>query len=330
MSQFGRNKKASPAFEVNELTPSMIGVTAVVATSGRSGPLRRALESLSEQSAQPIEVIGVDSSTDTGAHGLFQNGIRGLKSRLRWIKADSSGAAIQRKQGAALANQNVIWFFDDDIFFRSDCVARLWHGLNSDPEIGGINAMISNQRYQSPGTVSRLVFSLINGKSETSFAGKIIGPAVNLLPEDRDDLPEVVPVEWLNTTCTMYRREALPDPVFDPFFTGYSLMEDVALSLQVAAAGWKLANARTARIFHDSQPAEYKSDVRTRAAMELVNRHYVMTRILGRTRLIDYARLAGWELFQLAGCVTEPVARKSSLRHVCGKFDAMRRIFGHG
>src|SRR4029077_19457523 len=108
-----------------------------------------------------------------------------------------------------------------------------------------------------PGRVSRLVFRLMGERREASYAGKGLGPAGNLLPENRDDLPEMVPVQWLNTTCTMYRREALPEPPFPTNFTGYSLMEDLALSLQVGKS-WRLMNARTARVFHDSQPGDHK------------------------------------------------------------------------
>lgn len=112
------------------------------------------------------------------------------------------------------------------------------------------------------------------------------------------NLPAVVPVEWLNTTCTLYRREALPAPVFPPHFTGYSMCEDLTLSLTVGKK-WKLANARTARIFHDSQPGEHKRSFIRLAAMELVNRHYVMSQVLGRRRVFDYARLVAWEAFQV-------------------------------
>src|SRR4030081_113783 len=118
----------------------------------------------------------------------------------------------------------------------------------------------------------------MSGKREVSYPGSVLGPAVNLLPEDREDLPEVVPVEWLNTTCTLYRREALPDPPFHDHFNGYSLMEDLTLSLTVGRR-WKLANARTARIYHDSQPGTHKSDPALLAEMQLINRHFVMTRI---------------------------------------------------
>ena len=107
--------------------------------------------------------------------------------------------------------------------------------------------------------------------------------------------------EWLNTTCTLYRREALPQPPFPSNFTGYSLMEDLALSLTVGKH-WKLANARTARIYHDSQSGSTRTMSVAVSGMELVNRHYVMTQGHARRGVRDYAKLALWELFQLAVC----------------------------
>jgi GT2 family glycosyltransferase len=216
-------------------------------------------------------------------------------------RATSPGAASQRTQGVGLATEKFIVFLDDDIEFQSSCLQQLFHVLTSDSKLGGVSAMIVNQSYLEPRWISRTMFTLMSCRGEKSFAGRVIGPAINLLPEDRNDLPEIVPVEWVNTTCTMYRREALPDPPFDPFFTGYSLMEDLALSLNVAKQGWKLANVRTARIFHDSQPGQHKSNVKELARMELVNRHYVMTKILGRETVLDYGKLAAFQLFNLVG-----------------------------
>jgi hypothetical protein len=219
----------------------------------------------------------------------------------------------------------IVGFFDDDILFRADCVARLWGALKSGPPLGGVSAMIENQRYQPPGTISRFMFRLMAGRFETSYAGRVLGPAVNLLPEDREDLPEVVQVEWLNTTCAMYRREALPDPPFPDHFTGYSMMEDLTLSLMVGKR-WKLANARTARIFHDSQPGSHKSNVANLAEMELVNRHYVMTHVLSRSRWVDYWRLAIWEVFQVAVAATSKEGLLSLHRILIGKAGGLRRL----
>jgi hypothetical protein len=139
------------------------------------------------------------------------------------------------------------------------------------------------------------------GEARASYAGRVLGPAVNLLPEDDDRLADVVPVEWLNLGAALYRRVLLPNPVFAEFFTGYSLGEDLTLSLQVGQRA-RLANVRMARIYHDSQPGAYKADPVAFSRMALVNRHYVMTRVLARRRLRDYGKLALWEAFQLLNC----------------------------
>jgi glycosyltransferase involved in cell wall biosynthesis len=252
-----------------------------------------------------MEVVLIDASQDSSTYDLcVASSIAGLISNIKYAPAKIIGAAAQRNQGMELATQPVIGFIDDDILLEPECIARLWRAFNSDARMGGASAMITNQRYQSPGFVSRTLFLILAGKRECSYAGRALGPAVNLLPEDRDDMPEVVPVEWLNLGCTLYRREALPDPPFPSFFTGYSMMEDATLSIRVGRT-WKLANARTARIYHDSQSGEHKSDPVAFAKMELVNRHYVMAHVLGRRRIRDYAKLALWELFQLASCALQ-------------------------
>lgn len=283
----------------------LIPLSVVIPTRNRSPVLRRSLESLSAQSTQPARIVLVDASEDRTTRSLcVERPVPGLASEVVWRCAQIRGAASQRNQGVRECQHSAIGFFDDDILFQPDCVARLWRALQSDAGLGGVNAMITNQRYQQPGRVSEFVFRIMAGRREVSYAGRVLGPAVNLLPEDRDNLPDIVPTDWLNTTCTLYRREALPQPPFAENFTGYSVMEDLALSLTVGSQ-WKLANVRTARIYHDSQPGEHKDDVGALSRMELVNRHHVMTKVMERRRSRDYARLTLWELFQLATCALQ-------------------------
>jgi glycosyltransferase involved in cell wall biosynthesis len=287
---------------MRDMAVELIPISVVIPTANRSAVLRRTLESLAAQSSQPAQVILVDASEDQATRSAcVEQPVTGLRSEVVWRTAQTRGAASQRNEGMSECGHAVIGFFDDDILFEPHCVARLWAALQSDAGLGGVSAMVSNQRYQPPGRISRFMFRLMAGRRETSYAGHVLGPAVNLLPEDRDDLPEVVPVQWLNTTCTLYRREALPEPVFPANFTGYSLMEDLTLSLTVAK-DWRLSNARTARIFHDSQPGSHKNDSVATSRMELVNRHYVMTKVMGKRDFANYAKFAVWELFQLTSC----------------------------
>ncbi len=283
------------------------------------------LRSLAQQSVQPVEMIIVDASTNDETQQLCRNNFPGLATRIIYRRATEIGAATQRNQAIQHVSQEAIWFIDDDVIFEPNCLERLWRALQSDSRLGGVNAMIVNQRYLPPGLATRLLFRFLHGHSETSYAGKCIGPALNILPEDRPDLPEVVPVEWLNTTCTLYRREALPDPPFPNHFTGYSMMEDVTLSL-IVGRKWKLANARTARIFHDSQGGDHKENAAELSEMKLVNRHYGMTQILNRREPADYFKLATLELFELLASLTSLDGWKSLSTTLVGKFKALRKI----
>jgi GT2 family glycosyltransferase len=283
------------------------------------------LSSLAQQSAQPVEMVIVDASADSQTEQLFVAPIPGLETDILYRRAEGTGAALQRNEALAYTSYDHVLFLDDDIVFEADCLARMWRALEGDNKIGGVNATIVNQQYSTPGKVSRTLFRLLHGRAETSYAGKCIGPALNLLPEDRAELPEVVPVEWLNTTCALYRKAALPEPPFPEHFVGYSFMEDVALSLAVGKE-WKLANARTARIFHDSQPAEYKNNQAAMAKMELVNRHFIMARILGRTKPSDYLKLALLETFGVATSLTSARGLRALPSVLVGKAGALRTI----
>ena len=301
------------------MKPLIIPVSAVVPTRDRAPVLKRTLLSLAEQSALPAELIVVDGSSAEASRKIVEEFEKLVSGPIVicWRRAEQLGAAIQRNQGVTAASQPFILFFDDDVIFEADCLARLWSAIYADPRLGGVNAMITNQKYLPPGRVSRTLFTMLHGRNELTFAGRMIGPAVNLLPEDRDDLPEVVPTDWLNSTCTLYRREALPTPPFDLIFTGYSMMEDVALSVRVGNT-WRIANARTARIFHDSQPGAHKADVSSLAEMELVNRHYVMSKLLGRNRWSDYISLFTWEVFSLLTTLAARDRRRSFLPQLQG------------
>lgn len=311
---------------MNMSSPQVLPLSVVIPTRYRPQILARTLNAFQAQDSVPAEWIIIDASADDTTEAIVRKFEQeaALASRVIYQRAEVPGAAVQRNQGVVAAREAVIGFMDDDIVPEPECLRRLWDALNAAPDIGGANAMITNQRYHSPGRVSRIMFRLMGGTGPP-FAGKVLGPVVNLLPEDREDLPAVVPVDWLNTTCTLYRRDALPNPPFSSHFTGYSLMEDVTVS-SVVGRRWKLVNARTARIFHDSQPGSHKADVAELAAMELINRHYVMTEVLGRRGLLNHVRLVLWELFQLTVAGLRRESRASWWPMWRGKLRAVRQL----
>ncbi len=302
-----------------------IPVTAVVPTADRAEVLLQTLTSMASQDCQPEIIIIIDASATIETEQVCKQSIPGLLSKIDYQRAVLKGAASQRNQGVKNIENPIVFFFDDDIILEPGCVERLWSCLRSDESIGAVNAMITNQRYHKPGRLTAFMYRLMSGKDLPTYAGKCIGPGWNLLPEDREGLPDCNETEWLNTTCTLYRKDALPDPPFPGRFTGYSLLEDVALSVEVGKK-WKLYNARTARIFHNSQPGKHKSSVIKLSKMELVNRHYLMVHVLKRNKLADYIKLAIFELFGIVTVLTGFSGWKNLVPVSIGKMAAIGTI----
>jgi GT2 family glycosyltransferase len=300
----------------------LLPVVAIIPTANRNEVLSRTLHSLAKQQKQPVKIVIVDASVNDLTRLLCESGIPGLNAELSYHRADVAGAAAQRNQGMRYCEKDFVLFLDDDIILEDECIGQLWTCMQSDPRIAGVNAMVTNQRYHSPGTLTRFMYRLMDGQDRPTYAGKCIGPAWNLLPEDKPSGSSCNSMEWLNTTCTLYRKAALPSPVFHPHFKGYSLMEDLALSLEVAKH-FNLVNARNARIFHDSQPGNHKADIKKIARMELINRQFIMTQIMGRTGFLNHAKLFVFECWGIVTSLGNAAGWQKLLPVLAGKFSAI-------
>src|ERR1700693_12785 len=97
------------------MAAELLPVTVVIPTRDRAAALRRTLESLAEQSAQPAELSIVDASTDGRTRSLCEErSIPKLRSAVSWFRAEVAGAASQRNQGVHSASRPTVGFMDDD------------------------------------------------------------------------------------------------------------------------------------------------------------------------------------------------------------------------
>ena len=300
-----------------EKDKDLVEFSAIIPTLNREEILFRTLQSFAKQDCQPKEIIIVDASPSISCKKYVN--IEQLKSKIIHVKAIEVGAAKQRNQAIKLSNYDVIGFFDDDILFEADCIKTLWNTLNSDNKCGGVNSVITNQTYHSPGVVSSFFYNLMGADTSQSLAGKCIGPAINFWP-DANSEKIISKVDWLFSGCTLYKKLALPSPVFDEHFIGYSLMEDLALSLRVGK-NWTLLNNSKARIYHDSQPGNEKDNIAIIAEMDLINRYYIMKNILMKTSVKDKLLLL---LQQMFGAVSSK--KIFSKHYLGGKYSALKKI----
>src|SRR5947209_2844130 len=98
--------------------PLSLPVSAIVPTRNRHPALRRMLDSMACQSAQPAEMVVIDASEADETAAVCRENIPRLETRIHYFRATETGAATQRNQAIAHATQDAILFLDDDIVFE--------------------------------------------------------------------------------------------------------------------------------------------------------------------------------------------------------------------
>lgn len=274
---------------------TILPISVVIPTLNRRERLNRTLRSLLDQNVTPAEIIIVDASPEIFCASALNDHPKSPLTQLHIHPATVKGAAAQRNQAIGYVTQDYVLFADDDVDLEPGCLERLWTSMMTNDDIGATGVVMTNQSYHPPGHLFRRLLTIFGCPARKSLAGQFCGPALNFLPEKSD---ESTTVEWLNLCLTLIRRRALPTPALLPFFEGYSLLEDAALTYHISKA-WKLTIAPQARAFHDMKPADYKSHVLARTEMEIVNRWFVMSRVLSRNSLVWNFRFIAYQFFTL-------------------------------
>jgi glycosyltransferase involved in cell wall biosynthesis len=270
----------------------LIPVSAIIATRNRPEHCANLLRDLAQQSHELAEVLICDGSDTDATRHLIQ-------PPHRYLRATTRGAAPQRNQAIQAATQPYLLLLDDDIRLQPDCLHHLWDLMATHPSAGGVTGTIINEAYRPPGPwTRRLLRWFEHGHQRPSYAGTCIGPGLTFWPADDPSLPPAVAVDWMGAGLALYRRDLLPQPPFPPLFEGASLGEDLALSLTVAKHA-PLWQATRARYTHLNVGGDHKSDPRELARMSLINRHHILTQVLGKQDPLDYLQFAimiawGW------------------------------------
>jgi len=138
--------------------------------------------------------------------------------------------------------------------------------------IGGVAGRIKGLGHSKPKGLLWWYYRLQAGYPHPNFGARLMGAAVNTLPcyEEQSGL---IPSDWLNTTCVLYRTDLFSRERF-PEFKGYSFMEDVHLSARIAKTHQLYFDAE-AVYEHHSATTEFKQDQTAYAAAAIRNRRIV-------------------------------------------------------
>ncbi|MEM7384232.1 MAG: hypothetical protein AAF514_04745, partial [Verrucomicrobiota bacterium] len=128
------------------------------------------------------------------------------------------------------------------------------------------------------------------------YGARLFGPGINCLPcYEEDDERELVPSDWLNSGCVIFRASVFRHYRF-PDFDGYSFMEDVYLSGQMARTH-DLYFHKTAIYDHFPQSSSAKKDRYAIAAMRIRNQARVARDILGMSGLTLHLKFFVYRFF---------------------------------
>lgn len=266
-------------------------IAVVIPTADRHEPLAECLRSIARSSRAVDLVVVIDASTV----------VRPLKSenfpfKLIHEVSPIRGSAQQRNLGLKHCTDcDAVLFIDDDAVLEPDCLGELIEGFSlSVVPVSGVAANLSNQPVHPPGKFTSLVLRLMG--APVVGGGKLVGPAVALRPDSTVD-ERFLDLDWASTTCVLYRKEAVL-PGFRAFFEGYSLGEDIALSVDAKVHG-KLLYAREARIVHTPGRSAHPAHVEY-GRMEVLNRWYLTRDVLQKRGLADTVRFWLWMAWEIA------------------------------
>jgi len=202
----------------------------ITPTKDRPEDLRKMLQSLAGQTRKPDQVIVVDASGDPVEAEV--RGIEGLcVDYLRWEEKPS--AASQRNGGIALVRDDIdlVCFFDDDQILRPDALEKMlafWQAAAGD--VGGASFNMANHEDHRSGRFkkSRLADRLGLYCSEP---GRVARSGWQSL---YGKVTRNTEVEWMGSGASVWRKNILSQFQFDPFFSGYSYLEDLDFSYSVS------------------------------------------------------------------------------------------------
>lgn len=258
---------------------AQLSYSVVIATFERPAELRRTLESLAAQTRRPDRAIIIDASRDERAETIARE--FGGRLPIRYERAVVASSARQRNQGAADVATPLIAFLDDDVELAPDCFEKLCGVFESDAasETGGVAARIRGMQHAPPRGLLWWYYRLQAGYAHTTYGGRLFGPAVNCLPSYTEAAGDLIPADWLNSTCVLYRTDLFRREQF-PEFDGYSFMEDVHLSARIARTH-RLYFHATALFDHFDAPSSFKRNHRQLARMRIRNQRLIARDVLG-------------------------------------------------
>ena len=122
----------SDGFTFMHCVPAPHELTVVVCTRNRAGMLAAALESITAAVPQGVEVLVVDSASDTAETREVAEA-----AGVGFVRSDVKGLSIARNLGLATSTRPIVLYTDDDCVAVEGWITPVLAGFD-DPEVGAV------------------------------------------------------------------------------------------------------------------------------------------------------------------------------------------------
>lgn len=245
----------------------------IICTYKRANPLLKLLQSISNQTLYPNEILIIDGSPDDATKTMLdQNTFENLK----YFKVEEKdrGLTKQRNYGIARVQNRskIVCFLDDDTILEDDYFEEIIKTYKIQPEALGVGGYISNQTkwFKIPDKyipkIDEFVFDEWKRKDGSRFVWRkrlgldsnkppgflpefSHGRSIGFLPPSR----KIYQVEQLMGGVSSFKKTVFNDFQFSTYFEGYGLYEDADFTLRLSRTGKLFVNtAAQLGHFHDS------------------------------------------------------------------------------
>jgi cellulose synthase/poly-beta-1,6-N-acetylglucosamine synthase-like glycosyltransferase len=269
-------------------------VTVLVPTYRRPDDLARCLSALLRQARAPEQIVVVARADDAATHACLADHVtpRVLNVEVAIVEEPGQVAALNR--GLEAATGDVVAITDDDAAPHADWVERIAAAFEADARLGALGG---RDWVHEEGRVLDGERELV-GKLQRS--GRIIGNHHLGVGTARE-------VDLLKGANMSYRRDAIAGLRFDKRLrgTGAQTHNDMAFSMSVKRAGWKLVYDPRVAVDHypAPRPGDDPRNAQTLASMRnaAFNLHLIL-----RGHLPPLHRETAWWWYALVGTRVYP------------------------
>ena len=239
----------------------------VICTKNRPQDINKCIESIYRQTYTPLELIIIDASDNLSTKELVEDWKHKLPFETLYISS-APGLTRQRNTGVQHCSGDVIAFFDDDVILEPGYFKIMASCFDSEV-IDGATGLVTNLQRET--MIKRAVERIFMLRGSRKRGGmKPSGFAAFVDPILADPIQ---PTDVLVGNNMLYRKSIFDHYLFDEYFDGYGMMEDVEFSHRVSKTH-NLFFIKDARLVHTYSKFE-RINLTKHFETTIVNHFYV-------------------------------------------------------